>query len=478
MKHYSSLNNIMDNKERLLVIDDDEEIRSLFTTVLRKEGYKVFSADCGKKGIEIFKEKETDMVLLDLQMPEMDGFEVLSLLQKENSHIPVIIVTGHGTVTNAVKSLKEGAADFIVKPFEMQELLQAVRRNLKVKKLTREISKLRMVETTLQLNKTIVSLTGLDELLKKVIMIIDNLLSPDSIAVYLLDRKRQNFNIKAEKFRGNYKRKLLKSYRLDEMNEIFRNGKALVKNNGNSTVTVPIAGKEKKTGVIQIDFPKERVIKEEDIIFLESFAMQLGIGIENANLFEQVHFSYINAVKSLVNSLEARDPYTKGHSDQVTAYALILGEKMGLSEEDLEILKDASSLHDLGKLGIEDKILLKPSALDEKEIKIIRKHPEITVKILKPLNISKEAVEACLYHHERVDGKGYPNGLKGEEIPIFARILSVADAYSAMTSDRPYRSRLSTMKAISELKRCSGTQFDRRVVETCAEVLEEREVKK
>lgn len=173
----------------------------------------------------------------------------------------------------------------------------------------------------------------------------------------------------------------------------------------------------------------------------------------------------ISSIEALVRALEARDAYTRGHSDRVNRYSLAIGKMLGMSEDALGILDDASLLHDVGKIGVYDRILLKPSGLDEEERKLMNSHPELSRDILQSVPFLKDHIPIILHHHERQDGSGYPFGLGGDEIPMGARIVQVADSWDAMTSDRPYRRRLSTQKAVDELKKASGTQLDKTCVD-------------
>lgn len=170
--------------------------------------------------------------------------------------------------------------------------------------------------------------------------------------------------------------------------------------------------------------------------------------------------SYIDILRTLARTLEAKDPYTKKHSAQVTKYAVALAKGLGLPEEQVEVLEHAASLHDIGKIGVSDVILRKPGRLSQEEWGIIKKHPEIGENIIEPLKLLRLEQPAIRYHHERYDGKGYPDGLKGKEIPIQARILAIADAYEAMTSERPYRRAMTDKEAKDEMIRSSGKQFD------------------
>jgi putative nucleotidyltransferase with HDIG domain len=174
-------------------------------------------------------------------------------------------------------------------------------------------------------------------------------------------------------------------------------------------------------------------------------------------LIEQVQFQ---TVVALSDALDAKDRYTAGHSRRVMEYSLCIARSMKLAESDLQLLKKSALLHDIGKIGIPDVILNKGSELTEEEYAAIKTHPEIGANILKPVEAFKDLVPAVYSHHERFDGKGYPRGIKGEDIPLNARIISVADSYDAMTSYRPYRSAFSRESALAEIGRNKGVQFD------------------
>src|SRR5437870_9199760 len=169
-------------------------------------------------------------------------------------------------------------------------------------------------------------------------------------------------------------------------------------------------------------------------------------------------------LSTLSRAIEARDPYTRGHSARVTAIAEAIARRLGWDEERLELLHVGGPLHDIGKLGISDEVLTKPGRLDEHELAQIREHPKLGARILLRVAALRGALPYVLYHHERWDGNGYPTGRAGEQIPLEARVLAVADAFDAMTSDRPYRRALDHEAAVPEVARCSGTQFDPGVV--------------
>jgi putative nucleotidyltransferase with HDIG domain len=178
-------------------------------------------------------------------------------------------------------------------------------------------------------------------------------------------------------------------------------------------------------------------------------------------------------LSTLSRAIEARDPYTCGHSARVTAIAEAIARRLGWGEEWLELLHVGGPLHDIGKLGVSKAVLAKPGRLDEAELAQIREHPKLGARILMRVAVLRGALPYVLYHHERWDGGGYPTGRAGEEIPLEARVLAVADAFDAMTSDRPYRPALAREEAIAEVARCAGTQFDPEIVRVFLELFAE-----
>lgn len=170
--------------------------------------------------------------------------------------------------------------------------------------------------------------------------------------------------------------------------------------------------------------------------------------------------AYIESVHALVNLTEAKDPFTKRHSIKVSSYAVSLSRHLGLSKRYLENIRIAAILHDIGKLGIKDKILLKPSSLTKEEFEEVKKHPQLTEEIVKPLKFYSDIITFIKHHHENWDGDGYPDGLKGEEIPLGARILSICDAYDALTSERAYRKAYSHEEALDIVRSECGKKYD------------------
>ena len=186
---------------------------------------------------------------------------------------------------------------------------------------------------------------------------------------------------------------------------------------------------------------------------------------------EQLEQAYLDMVQTLRYTVEAKDTYTRGHSDRVSEYSVLIGEKLGLPEDQIKTLRIGGLFHDIGKIGIPDSILLKPGRLTDDEYSEIKNHPSIGAHILGSAKIFQDIIPIVKYHHEKYDGNGYPSRLKGEEIPYLARIAAVADTFDAMTSRRSYRGPIDVEKVKEEIKRCEGTQFDPQIAEVFLDIL-------
>jgi HD-GYP domain-containing protein (c-di-GMP phosphodiesterase class II) len=241
---------------------------------------------------------------------------------------------------------------------------------------------------------------------------------------------------------------------------------------------VPVKVKEKLIGVLQaINKLDGEEFREEDIELFQLLANQVAIAIDNARLYEEVRDTFIGASTALAEAIEKRDPYTGGHTRRVLEYSLATAKYLKLTPQETENLRIAAILHDVGKIGVEDRILRKTEKLNHEEFNSISTHPEVGKDILAPIKALKDVIPGIYYHHERIDGKGYPECLKDNEIPLIARIIAVTDTYDAMTTDRPYRKGLSTEAAVNELKKFSGTQFDKEVVEAFVKAYHQGEIK-
>jgi HD-GYP domain-containing protein (c-di-GMP phosphodiesterase class II) len=222
-----------------------------------------------------------------------------------------------------------------------------------------------------------------------------------------------------------------------------------------------------------VSFNLNEIFRHSELNLLTSLAEQIGAIMANTELYENLEQFVINMVKSLVFAIEAKDRYTRGHSERVSKYSLLIGKRLGLSNKEYNDLRWASVLHDIGKIGIPEYILNKPTRLLDAEFEIIRGHPLKGGQILKPIEQLADSLPGIMHHHERYDGRGYPQGLKGEEIPLIARIIAVADTFDAISSVRAYRKERSTEEALEIIEGVAGTQLDARIVDVFKKVYQE-----
>ncbi|HTB22372.1 MAG TPA: HD domain-containing phosphohydrolase [bacterium] len=234
-------------------------------------------------------------------------------------------------------------------------------------------------------------------------------------------------------------------------------------------VAVPLIARGQTIGVVEVLNRLEGTFDDGDLMLLRALGHQSAVAIQNAQLFQDVESGFLSTVKALAQAVDAKDSYTAGHSSRVTQYSVIIAEELGLDADLVRRVRLSGLLHDVGKIGIGDSVLGKPGKLTDEEFALMKTHPAVGGHILEPVAQLADVIPGVISHHERFDGRGYPRGLKGEEIPLQGRIIGVADAFDAMTSHRVYRPRLSDEVAIAELKKYSGTQFDSRMVDAFLE---------
>ncbi len=319
---------------KLLVVDDELAVRELLADALDAFGYSTRQARCAEEAFALLQQGGADLVLSDIDMPGENGIELLKRIKSHDSDVDVIMVTGVVDVDTAIGAIRDGASDYVTKPFNIEEVRIVVERTLENRRLV-----------------------------------------------------------------------------------------------------------------------------------LENRAYQQQLEEKVAQRTRELQESYENTLQALVTALDFRDNETQGHSYRVVEYAVMVAEQMGIREPELTWIRRGAILHDVGKIGIPDAILKKPGKLDPGEWETMRKHPEMGFRMLRHIPYLEPALEIVLCHQERWDGTGYPRGLKGEAIPVGARIFTVVDTFDAMTSDRPYRPALSIDDARAEVRRFSGSQFDPHVAE-------------
>lgn len=338
------------------------------------------------------------------------------------------------------------------------------------------------LQRLLEISRSLNSEVDLERLMWKIVPFVREMLGADRGSVFLLDRdRREMWSLVAEgdevkeirfsvdKGIAGYVARTGRTVNIPDAYSDPRFNRDIDRHTGYRTRSIlcsPMKNLQGEIiGVVQILNKLEGdAFTRDDEIALEAFAAQAAIAVENALLYAKIEGTYEQTLQALVALLDRRDVETENHSLRVVEYTLLIARKLGFRGRSLRPIKWGALLHDIGKIGIEDRILHKPEKLTPEEWEIMKTHPIIGYEALKHIKFLTDALPIVRHHHERYDGKGYPDGLKGNEIPIGARIFAIADAFDAMTSDRPYRKAMSVEKALWEIAACSGTQFDPNIV--------------
>ena len=348
----------------------------------------------------------------------------------------------------------------------------------------RELSrKVKELTSLSEVTQTITNSLDLDTVLSTIINAISRVMGFQICSIKLVDQATQVLKIEVSRGLGEeYLKKnatpvgegisglavkMCKPIVIDDVREDPRVDKnhVLLSIGISSIISIPLITKQSVMGVLNLYTKNQHVFTEDEKRLLGIFASQAAAAIENARLFETLRESYLNTIHALSMAIDAKDRYTHGHSKRVKEISVIIGKEMGLVEDQMVLLEYAADLHDIGKIGISELIISKEGKLTVDEYEIIKTHPLVGETIIEPVPFLQDAKPVIRHHHERWDGYGYPDGLSGEEIPLLSRIILIADAYDAMTSDRPYRKALTPEEAVREIEKHKGAQFDPRVVE-------------
>ena len=476
-------------KAKVLVVDDDPLVRSVLCDILNTAGgYCADVAFDGLDALEKLKLSEYGIVFTDLTMPRLNGIDFLKEAQKIVPGTPIVVITGCSSIDNAVNAMREGARDFITKPFKIETVLSVASKIFGERSLLDRIAAHDDYEHAVgKLNRELFKSLHEIGILQSISNEIDGIFSNREIYQKLVEMVSRLFMVKESSF-GIVENGVLKieaatgttakditiagtifenvfrtkSYYLALPGEVNpHDGIPLT----SPFFSIPLTMNNEVFGILNISNKAEgTTFTDYEISLALTFAKKTALRIENNALYEVFYNNLVNTLKSLVISIEARDSYTKHHSERVATYALQVADAMNLSTDEKEIIRFGGYLHDIGKIGVRDTVLLKPSRLTDEEFREIRLHPVIGDNIIKPIKFFPKERELIRHHHERFDGKGYPDGLEGKRIPIIVRILNVVDTYDAMTSSRPYRTARAHAFTIQELKRCANTQFDGEVV--------------
>ena len=431
---------------RILIVDDSPIIRSALTRLLQDMGAEVVSAEHGAEGYAKALTQPHDLIITDVDMPHLNGFDLCKNLKEhpDTKAVPVIILSSRDREEDVEAGFDVGAAAYVSKS-EASKLLPG------------------------RIRDVLARSTFLKE---RVVLVVD-----DSKVVREVVRDglvRQGFKVQTAR-NGQEALKLLKwiipDLVLTDLEMPVMDGRELCRALGeeerlarvpvvvmstvNDRATMRRLIQEGASAYLTKPFNVEQLVITVEKLLSDHFNLLLEekkrLGMEQELI--------LAAITSLVNALEARDGYTRGHSEAVARLAVGMGRVMGFNPQDLERLRLVGRLHDLGKIGVRDSVLLKPGKLTDQEFEHIKLHTTVVRSILEPITSLSDVLEAASSHHERWDGKGYPNGLAGEDIPFLGRIIAVADIYDALTSERPYRTPMPREKALEVVRQAGGSQL-------------------
>ena len=466
----------MSRDAKILVVDDEESLREICQDVLEDDGYKVVLAEDGQQALARLEDDQNiDLVITDLRMPKMNGLELLRAAKERKLNVDFIVMTGFSTIETAVQCMQLGAADYLPKPFNIQHLLVKVQKVLKARKEKQERKRLSNVVRMLNLSSALNNQLKLKPLIEEFIKHIEKNFNPSGLVLFL---KSDMGRLVKTVVKGNTLRKredifsliqYKSSIALQERQSCFMDKYTFnLSKKGQYDISVmimPLISQSQDVGVIALLRENSCAYTLQDMQLLSIFASHAANAFQNAKMYSKLQDLNKDIIRSYARAVEAKDFYTRGHSDRVASYAVHLGIKVELTDDELERLYIGGVLHDIGKIGVPDHILNKPDKLTDDEFDVIKRHPVIGREILNQVYSLKDIIPLVYYHHERLDGTGYPEGLRGEEISPLVRILSVADIFEALTSDRAYRQALPLDKVEKIMFSMAGTHLDSDLVE-------------
>jgi len=468
------MNPISSDQPRVLVVDDEKFIRDILADFLTMEGYAVRTAEDGAQALSELSHSSFDLVISDLKMPKMGGLDLLQHVGHLQPEALTVIMTGFGTVETAIDAMKQGAYDYILKPFKVEEIVHVVQRGLEKKRLATENLRLREALSLYKVSEAITASLSLDDVVSTVTRSALSEVDADAVFMWLADgeggffeRLRQTRDDPGMARTAGRLDPAAVHTRIHSDAPLVLHGSDAVPLFSEqpepgvvSTLTIPLRMQTRLLGWISVvSSTPSKKFTEGQRKLLSIIASRAAAAIENAHLYEDLQATFQQTIQSLANTIDKMDRYTAGHSQRVALYASRLGRWLGLDEREIEIVRQAALMHDIGKVGCVMN-LNKPGKLSADEYESFQLHPGYGKEILDPIAFLQPVIPGVHLHHERWDGRGYPLRLEGNNIPLIARIISVADTYDAMTSNRAYRRALPHEVTVGEIERCSGTQFD------------------
>jgi len=441
------------------------------TEALSAEGYETSGACYAEEALRLASENRFDVVITDLVMPYMDGLRLLENVKQQDPGVVVIVVTGYASVENAVRAIRQGAYDFLAKPFTVDELSIAVARALERRRLEEENRSLKRLASLFQDLRTLGSATDFRQLDRVAVEVCQEQVKAKATAIAWLsgqqlsltysrglpDALTQGFSIPSDDPVIGEVAKTLSPLLIENISEEGRSLDSRLYLDP-SVIAAPASTGKGPLGVLFASGKRDATaFSQTDLTILSIIAAHTAVSRSNIELLDHTKTSFIATIGTLMATLESRDTYARRHSERVADYGYRIAAEMGLPDDDRESVRTAAYLHDIGKVGIRDDVLLKPGLFTPQDRQIMQKHPVIGSQILSLLQLPSQVSSGVRHHHERPNGTGYPDGLS--DLPISPQIIGAADAYEALTADRHYHHARSPADALHEIEANIGTQF-------------------
>ncbi len=490
---------------RILVVDDERVIREILAEFLALEGFSVHTVEDGEKALTELRLRPYDLLITDLKMPRLSGLQLLERIEQERLGVLTVLMTGFGTVETAIEAMKKGAYDYLLKPFKVEEVIHVVERALYRQRLQAENIRLREALTIYKVSEAIALSHDIEHILDVVLRAALDEVNGDVATLHLRDPRSGSYEerVKIVSAQGPGGVSTgLPSPAFGVISEQFALGVPILAHGGkagrfftehaapaelSSFIAVPLQVRANMVGMLNVfSFTPGKKFDEGHRKMLAVLASRAASAIDNARLYGELRSTNDDLVKAnlsleemfqqtvagFAQALEESDMYTRGHSERVAVYSEILARGLTMSDVEIRNIVQAGVMHDVGKIGVRYDMLNKPGKLTPEEVAVFREHPAKGKRILEPVPCLHGLIDGCWCHHEWWDGGGYPRGLSGHNIPIVGRIVAIADAYDAMTSDRAYRRALPHEVAVGEIERCAGSQFDPELAEAFVRFLE------
>ena len=480
----------------LLIVDDDPAVRQACRCLLSSQGYRTLEAPDGNTALQLIRMHAVDLCLIDLTLPDCHGLDLLERLRDAQPHTLAIVLTGDPGRAPLLRALQLGVKNYVQKPFEIDQVVQCIDQTLEEERQTRNRIRDTVMGPLFELSERFVADGDLTATFRHVVETAARQTQADVVSLMVLDEASHTLSIEAAvglppEFVHGVRIPLGQGIagRVAAMKEplILIPGVSdhetvralLFRRELTAALCVPLLRKERVVGVLNVGKCRPLAsFSQGDIEMVLVLCRQAAVLIDNVRLFDEVsvkitelEIAHFDTIKALAGALESKDFYTRHHSDRTVRHAELTSRRLGLSRQERLHVRYAAILHDIGKIGIPEEILNKPARLTEEEYELMKRHPIIGAAIVEQVSFLRPVIPLIRHDHERWDGLGYPDGLKGESIPLGARIIAVVDAYDAMAVDRIYRKAPGHAFALTELRRCAGTQFDPAVVEAFISVV-------